>query len=117
MKLTDLQAPSLMMNIVILAIVARDIIEWIPREDVSAMIAHCFPDAEEIVDHSLSGSEAADDNAESECYRVDGKAFDGMSVQGTVANQEQLRIRVDLQGGHVSRISDIEPMMDSMKIF
>lgn len=105
-----------MMNIVILAIVAGEIVEWVPREDVSTMIAHCFPDAEEIVDHSLPRSKAADYNAESECDRVDGKAFERMSVQGTVTTQELLRIEVNSQGGSFSRISDIKPMMDSMKI-
>ena len=105
-----------MMNIVIFAIVAGEIVEWVPREDVSTMITHCFPDAEEIVDHSLSRSETADYNAECECYRVNGKAFERMSVQGTVTNQKLLRIGVNPQGRNVSRISDIEPMMDSMKI-
>ena len=75
-----------MMDIVVFAIVAGKIIERVPREDVSTMIAHGFPDAEKIVDHGLARSEAADYNAKSECYRVNGKTFEGMSVKGTVTN-------------------------------
>lgn len=69
------------MNIMIFAVVAGEIIERVSRENIFTMIAHCFPDIEKIVDYGLMRNEAAAYNPKSECYRVNDKAFEKMSVQ------------------------------------